>query len=61
MVNIGDKITFHFHKFHKSWRKGEPPPSFTVYAFSPDKQFCVVQTLNKHLHMTKDRRDPSIT
>ena len=35
--------------------------SFTVYAYSPDKQLCVVQTLNRYLEMTKDRRDPSRT
>ena len=61
MVNTGDKVTFHFHKFHKSWRKGKPSPFLTVYAYSPDKQLCVVQTLNRYLEITKDRRDPSRT
>ena len=61
MVNSGDKLTFHFHKLHKSWRKGKPPSSITVYAHSPDKQLCVVQTLNRYLEMTKDKRDPSKT
>ena len=32
MVNTGDKVTFHFHKLHKCWRKGKPPPSLTVHA-----------------------------
>ena len=36
-------------------------PSLTVYAYSPDKQFCMVQTVNKYLEMTKDRTDPSRT
>ena len=35
--------------------------AFTVYAYSPDKQLCVVQTLNRYLEMKKDRRDPSRT
>ena len=61
MVNNGDKVTFHFHKLHKSWKKAGFPPSLTVYAYSPDKQLCVVQTLNRFLEMTKDRRDPSRT
>ena len=61
MVNTGDKVTFHFHKLHKSWRKGKPPPSLTVYAYSSDKQWCVVQIINRYLEMTKSRRDPSRT
>ena len=39
MVNTGDKVTFHFHKLHKIWRKGKPPPSLTVYAYSPDNNY----------------------
>ena len=58
MVNAGDKVTFHFHKLHKGWRKGKPPSSLTVYAYPPDKQLCVVQTPGRYLEMTKDRRDP---
>ena len=61
MVNTGDKVTFHFHKLHKSWRKGKPPPSLTVYAYSSDKQWYVVQIINRYLEMTKSRRDPSRT
>ena len=55
MLNTEHKVTFHFHKLHKNWRKGKPPPSLTVYTYSPDKQLCVVQTLNRYLEMTKDR------
>ena len=40
MVNNSGKVTVRFHKLHKSWRKGKPPPSVTVYAYSPDKQLC---------------------
>ena len=61
MVNTGDKVTFHFHKLHKSQMKGKTPPSLTVYAYTPAKQLCVVQTLNRYLEMTKERRDPSRT
>ena len=61
MVNTDDKVPFHFHKLHKSWSKGKPRPSLPLYTYSPDKQFCVVQTLNRYLEMTKDRRDPSRT
>ena len=43
MVNISDEVEFHFHKLHKSWRKGKPPPSLTMYAYSPDKQLRLVQ------------------
>ena len=32
-----------------------------MYAYSPDKHLRVVQTLNRYLEMTKDRRDPSRT
>ena len=53
MVNTGDKATFHFHKLHKSWRKGKSPPSLAVHAYSSDKQLCVAQT--------KKRKDPSRT
>ena len=61
MLNTGDKVTFHSHKLHESWRKGKPPPCLTVYVYSLDKQLCVVQTLNRYLEMTKDRKDPSRT
>ena len=61
MINTDDKVTFNFHKLHKGWRKGKPPPSLTVYAYSPDKQLCVVHTLNRYLEMTKNRRGPSKT
>ena len=46
IVNTGDKVTFHFHKLHISWRKEKPAPSLAVYAYSPDKQLCLIQTLN---------------
>ena len=61
MVNTGDKVTSYFHKLHESWRKGKPLPSLTVYPYSPDKQSCVAQTLNRYLEMTKDKTDPSRT
>ena len=57
IVNTGDKITLHFHKLHKTWRK--PPPSLTAHAYSPDKQLFVVQTINRYSEMTKDKRDSS--
>ena len=57
MVNTGDKVTIHFHKLHKTWRK--PPPSLTAHAYSPDKQLFVVQTINRYSKMTKDKRDSS--
>ena len=47
MLNASDKVTFHFHKLYKSWRKGKSLPSLAVYAYSPDKQPCLVQTLNR--------------
>ena len=58
LVNTGYKVTFHFHKLHESWRKVNPPRYLAVYAYSADKQLCVVQTLNRCLEMMKDRRDP---
>ena len=60
-LNTSDKVTFHFHKLHKSWRKGKSSPSLTLYAYSPDKQLCVVQTLYRYLDMTKNRRDTTKT
>ena len=41
--------------------KGKPPHSLAVYAYSPDKQLCVVKILNSYLGMTKYRKDASRT
>ena len=57
MVNTGGNVKLHFHKLHKSWKK--PPPSLTVCTYSPEKQLCVIQTLNSYFEMTKDRRESS--
>ena len=61
MVNSGDKVVFHFHKLHKSWRKGKPPPSLTLYAYSPDEELCVVRTLVRYLEVTENRLQPCKT
>ena len=61
MLHASDKVTFHFHKLHKSLRKGKSLPSLAVYAYSPDKQPCLIQTLNRELEMTKDKRGLSRT
>ena len=37
LVNTGSKVTFHFHKLHKSWKKGKAPPSVTVYSYIADE------------------------
>ena len=56
MVHTENKATFHFHKLHKSWRRGNPPPSLDMYAYHADKELCVIHTLDRYLELTKERR-----
>ena len=45
MTKGNNKVTFHFHKLHKSWRKGQPPPSICYYSFPEELELCLVETL----------------
>ena len=55
MVISNRNAKFSFVKLHKSWCIGKPPPSLTIAGFPEDTQFCVVETLDKYLEITKDR------
>ena len=57
MISTGDKVTFHFHKLHKSWRKGNASPSLTIYSYSADKELCMVKTLTRYVDVTEKSRE----
>ena len=46
MIKASEYYEFRFHKLHKTWRKGESPPSLKIYAFPSDKTLCVVAVLD---------------
>ena len=46
MVNTGDKITFHSHKLHKSWRKGNDPPSPKICSYRGDEDLRMVKAID---------------
>ena len=56
MVNTGNKVTFYFRKLQKSWEKGVATPWLTVYNYNA-VELCFAKTLNKHLGITKRRRE----
>ena len=43
MTKGDDKV---IAKLHKSWLKGKPPPSLTIFGFPEDPQLCVIETLD---------------
>ena len=57
MISTGDKVTFHFHKLHKRWRKGNASPSLSIYSYSADKELCMVKTLTTYVDVTEKSRE----
>ena len=49
MIKTSEYYEFRFHKLHKSWRRGESPPSLKIYAFPSDKALCVVAALDCYI------------
>ena len=49
-----NKGNLHFHKLHKSWRKGKPLPSLPVHA-PPDEEQWVTKSLVRYLEAAKNR------
>ena len=49
MMKTSEYYEFRFHKLHKSWRRGESPPSLKIYAFPSDKALCVVAALDCYI------------
>ena len=56
MTKGNNKVTFHFHKLHKSWRKGQPPPSICYYSFPEELELCLVENLEEYLERSKSWR-----
>ena len=57
IIIIGSKAKFHFHKLHKSQKKGKAQTLVKVYSFNGNQKLCVVKNLNKYLELTEKRRD----
>ena len=56
MIKTSEYYEFRFHKLHKSWRRGESPPSLKIYAFPSDKALCVVAALDCYIEVTNLER-----
>ena len=57
MIKTSEYYEFRFHKLHKSWGRGESPPSLKKYAFPSDKALCVVATLDCYIDRTSIWRE----
>ena len=57
MVKDKDRYIFYFSKLHKSWRKGQVPPTITYFSFGEDKALHVVETLNEYINRSKPWRE----
>ena len=57
MANDKDRYIFYFSKLHKSWRKGQVPPTITYFSFGEDKALHVVETLNEYINRSKPWRE----
>ena len=53
MTRTDNRYQFTFHKLHKSWRRGKPPPTIEFYGFKEDKELCIVTTLDEYLNRTR--------
>lgn len=53
MVQSDDAYIFTFNKWHKSWRKGKPPPKLYFCKYRKDQQLCVFSILIKYLKCTE--------
>ena len=52
MIKTSQYYEFRFHKFHKSWKSVESPPSLKIYALLSDKALCAVATLDCYIERT---------
>ena len=57
MIKTSEYYEFTSHKLHKSWRKGESPPSLEIYSFPSDKALYVVATLDCYIERTSIWRE----
>jgi len=57
MAQTDDTVVFNYHRLHKSWRKGESPPSITFVAYSEDTDICVVSALREYLKRSEPWRE----
>ena len=49
MIKTSKYYEFRSHKLHKSWRKGQSPPSLKIYVFLSDKALCAVAALDCYI------------
>ena len=61
MIKTSEYYEIRFHKLHKSWRKGESPPSLKIYAFPLDKALCVVAALDCYIERSSIWREENQT
>ena len=61
MIKTSEYYEIRFHKLHKSWRKGESPPSLKIYAFPLDKALCVVAALDCYIERSSIGREENQT
>ena len=61
MIKTSEYYEIRFHKLHKSWRKGESPPSLKLYAFPSDKALCVVAALDCYIERSSIWREKNQT
>ena len=61
MIKTSEYYEFRFQKLHKSWRKGESPPSLKIYAFPSDKALCVVAALDCYIERSSIWREKNQT
>ena len=57
MIKTSEYYEFRYHKLHKSWRRGESPPSLKIYAFPSDKALCVVAALDCYIERSSIWRE----
>ena len=57
MIKTSESCEFRFHKMHKSWSRGESPPSLKIYAFPSNKALCVVTALDCSIERTSIWRE----
>ena len=56
VVKKSNKITFNFNKLHKSWKRGQPPPSICYYSFPEEPELCVVMVFEEYSKVSQPPR-----
>ena len=56
MTRNDTSYKFHFHKLHKSWRRGKAPPTISYQAYTQDPNLSVVKTLDECISRTQGWR-----